>query len=273
MEDRESARSQPNLDMTQISEDMPPFEELSCSMCQEGAGLDFEFTMAFQPIVDFATMTLHGYEALVRGPAGEGADAILARVNARNRYRFDQACRVRAIELAARLGLDSALHINFLPNAVYRPESCIRTTMEAARVFGFPPDRICLEVVESEKVEDHGHMRRIIEEYRRCGLMTAIDDFGAGYAGLNMLAEFQPDILKMDMALTRAIDADRTRQVILRSILSAAKDLGIAVVAEGIETEAELDTLREAGVTLFQGYLLGRPALERIEPVDLSRWS
>lgn len=255
------------------NDEMPPFEALDCSMCREGAGLDFEFSMAFQPIVDFAKKTVHGYEALVRGTRGEDAGTILSQVNASNRYRFDQACRVRAIELASRLGLESALHINFLPNAVYRPESCIRTTMEAARVFGFPPERICLEVVESEQVEDHGHMRRIIEEYRRCGLMTAIDDFGAGYAGLNMLAEFQPDILKMDMALTRAIDSDRTRQIIVRAILSAAQDLGIAVIAEGIETEAELDTLREAGITLFQGYLLARPAYERLEPVDLSRWS
>lgn len=259
--------------MTANSEDMPPFEALDCAMCREGAGLGFAFSMAFQPIVDIASNTTHGYEALVRGLDGEGAGAILARVNAGNRYRFDQACRVRAIELAARLGLDSALHINFLPNAVYRPESCIRTTMEAARAFGFPGERICLEVVESERVEDHAHMRGIIEEYRRRGLMTAIDDFGAGYAGLNMLAEFQPDILKMDMALTRAIDSDRTRQIIVRSILYAARDLGIKVIAEGIETEAELDTLREAGVTLFQGYLFARPAFERIDQVDFSRWS
>jgi len=259
--------------MTTSSDEMPPFETLDCSMCREGAGLSFEFTMAFQPIVDLASNTTHGYEALVRGSAGESAGAILARVNASNRYRFDQACRVRAIELASRLGLESTLHINFLPNAVYQPESCIRTTMEAARVFGFPASRICLEVVESERVDDHTHLGRIIEEYRRRGLMTAIDDFGAGYAGLNMLAEFQPDILKMDMALTRAIDSDRTRQIIVRSILSAAKDLGIKVIAEGIETKAELNTLREAGVTLFQGYLLARPAFERIESVDFSRWS
>lgn len=259
--------------MPSSQDEMPPFETLDCSICRQGAGLDFDFSMAFQPIVDLGAGRIHGYEALVRGPAGESAGTILARVNASNRYRFDQVCRVRAIELAAGLGLQSTLHINFLPNAVYRPEHCIRTTMEAARLHGFPPEQICLEVVESERVDNHDHMRGIINEYRRRGLMTAIDDFGAGYAGLNMLADFQPDILKMDMALTRAIDSDRTRQVIVRSIVAAAGELDITVIAEGIETEAELDTLRSAGVSLFQGYLFGRPAFETLEAVDVQRWS
>lgn len=245
-----------------VDTDMPPFEPVTCAICLDGAGLDFEFSMAFQPIVEASSRSIFAFEALVRGTSGESAGTILSRINARNRYRFDQACRVKAIELAAREGLQQQLNINFLPNAVYQPESCIRATLEAARRFGFPHERICFEIVESERIDDHEHVIGIIQEYKRQGLITAIDDFGAGYAGLNLLAEFQPDILKLDMALTRDIDSDRRRQVIVKSILGAARDLEIRVIAEGIETEGEFGCLRDLGVDLYQGYLLARPAFE-----------
>jgi EAL domain-containing protein (putative c-di-GMP-specific phosphodiesterase class I) len=135
-------------------------------------------------------------------------------------------------------------------------------TLEAAETFGFPHERICLEIVESERIDDHAHVIGIIQEYKRRGLVTAIDDFGAGYAGLNLLAEFQPDILKLDMALTRDIDQDRRRRVITRSIVSAATDLDIRIIAEGIETADEYRCLRDLGIDLFQGWLFGRPVFE-----------
>jgi EAL domain-containing protein (putative c-di-GMP-specific phosphodiesterase class I) len=155
---------------------------------------------------------------------------------------------------------------NFLPNAVYEPSSCIQTTLKAARQWDIRPERICLEVVESERIDDHAHVVGILEEYKRCGLVTAIDDFGAGHAGLNLLAEFQPDNLKMDMKLIRDIDQSRPRQVIARNICNVADELGIRVIAEGVETASEFETLRELGIILFQGYYFGRPAFERCEP-------
>ena len=100
--------------------------------------MDFDFTMAFQPIVNTTTRRVFGHEALVRGLDGAPASAILDQITPLNRYRFDQACRVKAIELAARLGIDCYLSINFLPNAVYRPETCIRTTIQAANTRWFP---------------------------------------------------------------------------------------------------------------------------------------
>lgn len=184
---------------------------LACSACRNGAAaLDFEFTMAFQPIVDLRHGgSVFAYEALVRGTDGSSAASVLARVNDGNRYAFDQACRVRAVELAARLGIDCRLSINFLPNAVYQPEACIRVTLEAARRSGFPVERIIFEVAEHENAHDREHLNRILRAYRRQGLRTAIDDFGAGYAGLGLLADFQPDMLKIDMALVRGIGATR----------------------------------------------------------------
>lgn len=247
---------------------LPHFTPLGCRDCRDGAGLDFSFTMAFQPIVNLRTRTVHAYEALARGPQGEPAGWVLDKVDDTNRYRFDQACRVKAIELAARCGLlerpGCLLHINFLPNAVYRPETCIRATLQAAQENGFPTERIVFEVTEGERVQDEQHLRNIFTEYRRHGFTTAIDDFGAGYSGLNLLAGFQPEVLKLDMALTRNIDTDRARRAIVAGVLHTCSELGIAVVAEGVETREELQTLHHLGVELFQGYLLGRPAFEEM---------
>ncbi|WP_199902472.1 EAL domain-containing protein [Azospirillum sp. B4] len=218
--------------------------------------------MAFQPIVDVAQRTLFAYEALVRGADGAGAGTVLARVDATNRYAFDQACRVKAIKLAAALGLPATgarLSINFLPAAVYHPEHCLRATLRASRATGMPLDRLMFEATENEPIQDPAHLLDIFSEYRRHGFLSAIDDFGAGYAGLSLLAKFQPDILKIDMELTRDVHARPVSRTIVGAIVQVCRTLGITVVAEGVETVEELDTLRDLGITLFQGYLFGRP--------------
>ncbi|WP_052128802.1 EAL domain-containing protein [Neosynechococcus sphagnicola] len=253
-----------------VPSDLPPV----CSACLDGEGLDFDFTMAFQPIVDLHTLSIFAYEALVRGIQGEPAMAILSRVNDDNRYRFDQACRVKAIELAARLGMATKLSINFLPNAVYNPDTCIRTTLEAATLHQFPKENLIFEVTEGEKVVDQAHLAKIISHYKNYGFLTAIDDFGAGYSGLNLLAKFQPDLLKLDLALVRDIDQDRVTQAIVQGIMGVAAALNIRVIAEGVETEAELATLQTYGIYLFQGFLFAKPALESLPAIsDLARYA
>jgi EAL domain-containing protein (putative c-di-GMP-specific phosphodiesterase class I) len=223
--------------------------------------------MAFQPIVNFRTRTVFGYESLVRGLDGAGAGSILSQVNDENRYSFDQACRVKAVSLAGQLKIPCFLSINFLPNAVYKAETCIRATLEAARTYDFPTERIIFEVNESEELADKEHLKSIVREYRLQGFKTAIDDFGAGYAGLQLLTEFQPDILKIDMVLLRAIDQDPVRKVIVQGILGVARALAMEVVAEGIETVAELRHLDSIGIDLFQGYLFARPEIEKLPDV------
>lgn len=223
--------------------------------------------MAFQPIVDMRTRSVFAYEALVRGTAGEPAGAILSQVNPDNRYVFDQTCRRTAVGLAARLQMPCFVSINFLPNAVYQAATCIRATLEAARQHGFPTSRLIFEITENEELVDKDHLKSIIREYRRQGFKTAIDDFGAGYAGLNLLAEFQPDIIKLDMALVRDIDTDPVRQAIVRGILGVCVALGIEVIAEGVETQAEFALLHGMGIGLFQGYLFARPAFEALPEV------
>lgn len=234
-----------------------------CSGCRDGAGFDVPITMAFQPIVDVGAGTIFAHEALVRGASGEGAGVILGEVSAANRYAFDQKCRVKAIELAADLDLaaDGAfLSINFLPNAVYEPRACIRLTLAAAMRTGFPINRIIFEFTEVERL-DTDHILNILRSYRAMGFQTAIDDFGAGYAGLGLLSKFQPDIVKLDMDLIRDIDTSSIKQTIVSSTLRMLRDLGVTPLCEGIETLGEYETLRELGVDLMQGYLLAKPAL------------
>lgn len=241
-----------------------------CEGCRGGTELPFKFTMAFQPIVDMSARRVWAYEALVPGTAGEGAATILDMVEAGSIYGFDQACRVKAVELAGRLfpaDEDTRLSINFMPNAVYEPDACIRATLIAAKRANFRQDRLMFEFTETEKMRDTGHVLKIVEAYRRRGFTTAIDDFGAGYAGLGLLAELQPDVIKIDMALIRGIDASAAKRAIVGAVVSLATELGILVVAEGIETDGELATVRSLGIRLCQGYRLARPALEALPAI------
>jgi EAL domain-containing protein (putative c-di-GMP-specific phosphodiesterase class I) len=240
-----------------------------CQGCRDGAPLPFDFTMAFQPIVDVSQGKVWGYEALVRGIDGQGAGWVLGQIDETNRYKFDQACRVKAIELAGALFPDKEikLSINFMPNAVYEPAACIRATLEAAHRVGFAHRQIMFEFTENERMIDVPHVQRIIAEYRKQGFVTALDDFGAGYAGLNLLASFQPDLIKLDMDLVRGIASSPARQTIIACVTAMARELGVVVLAEGIETEVELVALRAAGIQLFQGYLFAKPAVASLPTV------
>jgi len=168
--------------------------------------------------------------------------------------------------------MQSHLSINFLPNAIYRPELCIRSTLVAARQHGFPIDRIIFETVEGEQVNDGKWLSDVLREYQRIGFLTAIDDFGAGFAGLNLLADFQPDIVKLDMALVRGIDQSKSRRAIVAGVTAMCRELGIRVIAEGIETGEEMRCLRDLGIHLMQGYWFGRPQFEAATPAGVIPW-
>ncbi len=243
-----------------------------CSSCGNGIAPPFPFTMAFQPIVDLVARRTYAYEALVRGPTGQGAASVLGQVTRSNIYAFDQSCRMKAIELASGLGLQdtgASLSINFIPGAMYSPETCIRATLAAARRCALPLDRLIFELTEHEEVTDFDLLGRIFETYRAHQFRTAIDDFGTGYSGLRLLADFRPDAIKIDMALVRGIDTSDRREAIIRGLSGLARDLKIDVVAEGIETRAELDALRGLGIRLFQGYLFAKPAQESLPHVAI----
>lgn len=242
-----------------------------CKGCR-GPDHAFDIAMAFQPIVDIETGRAFAYEALVRGPQGESAASVLDRITDENRYAFDQQCRVSAIEGAVAAGIldsDARLSINFLPNAVYSPLACIQLTLKTARETGFPTDRLIFEFTENEEIVDTDHVRAIVQTYREMGFGTAIDDFGAGHAGLSLLAKMQTDYLKLDMELIRDIDTSGRCRIIVEGMIDMAAKLGVTLIAEGIETPAEFRTLRSMGVRYFQGYLFAKPAFMAIPPIAI----
>lgn len=230
----------------------------------------FPFSMAFQPIVDVETQEVFAYEALVRGIDNESAYSVLSQLTDDNRYAFDQTCRVAAITLAKRLGLDrtgAKLSINFMPGAVYSPAACIQLTLKTAAEQSFPTDRLIFEITEAEEVKDPKHLNAIFKEYRRHGFQMALDDFGAGFFGLNLFAEAMPDILKLDMALTRNVHERPVAVASIEAMVALCGSLGVQLIAEGIETVDEYTALRECGVRFMQGYLLAKPEFEALPEV------
>ncbi len=251
-----------------MGEESIVYDRFSCHRCADKDRLDFDFTMAFQPIVNCSTKQIFGYEALVRGLNYESAYSVISQVNDDNRYLFDQLCRVKAIALAAKLKLDSILSINFLPKAIYKPERCIRTTLEAAQKYGFSTKQIMFEFTEVEKIEESDVVKKIVEYYNKSGFTTAIDDFGSGYSGLGLLADFQTNIIKIDMGILRNIDQDKSRQIIVKNCINLFRDFNITPLAEGIETKEEMLWLHNAGIELMQGYFFAKPGFECLPKVD-----
>ena len=235
----------------------------TCGLCNAGPNLPF--SMAFQPIVNVSDGTVLAYEALARGPQGEPAETVLNGTLHNNRYAIDQRCREKAIAVSAKLGIlntGADLSVNFYPNAVYEPKQCLQRTFAAASAAGFPLKRIIFEVSEVEKVRDHEHLSNIMTEYKKHGLRVAIDDFGAGHSGLSLLSKFQPDLIKIDRALVQRLDERPASRRIVQSIVEVCRDLGIVVVAEGIEREAEMQALCDLGIQLMQGYHFAEPVFE-----------
>jgi EAL domain-containing protein (putative c-di-GMP-specific phosphodiesterase class I) len=126
--------------------------------------------------------------------------------------------------------------------------------------------RVVLEITERASLHEIPNVRARIQSLRKLGFRIAIDDLGAGYAGLTSFALLEPDIVKLDMALVRGLDREPTKQTLVRTMISMSKELGIIVIAEGIETAGERDELVRDGCDLMQGYLFARPGAPFPEP-------
>ena len=225
---------------------------------------DDRITSHFQPIVDVEAGAIFAHEALLRAHADDGSVVPGGRIVYAGRrigalHVLDQLGRRAAIQGAYALGMQSHLFINFFPTVVYDPAHCLRTTRQAMRETGMQPDRIVFEVVESEDIVDRRHLLTILAHYRAEGFRVALDDLGSGYASLNLLADLRPDFVKLDMELVRGALTDPLRRGIVRAIVRTARDEGIRVVGEGVETLELARFLADVGVSLLQGYYFGRP--------------
>jgi EAL domain-containing protein (putative c-di-GMP-specific phosphodiesterase class I) len=225
-------------------------------------------TCFFHPIVDAKDPgEVFAFECLLRGQATDGSLVSPVELydvarDADLLFNLDRAARLTAIKKAAEHGLDATgtrLFINFNPTSIYDPVYCLRSTVAAINATAFNPERIVFEVVESDQIEDLGHLARIADFYRSSGFKIALDDLGSGYGSLNLLGSLKPDFVKLDMQLIRGVDREPFKAAIVRKLLEMARDLGIETVAEGIETEAEWAWVREHGADYVQGYLFASP--------------
>lgn len=223
-----------------------------------------DFSFAFQPIVNVSARSIVSYEALVRGREQQSALQVLQSVNDADRYHLDESLRQQAIPLAARLKIACNLNLNLLPQAFEVSDTAVHSTLAMAKQHGIPNSRITLEIVETEIINNLDWFVNSINVFRSLGVNISIDDFGAGYSGLNLLASFQPDSIKIDMSLIRDIDSIGPKQAIVRGIIRTCMDLGIDILAEGVETEDEYRWCRDEGIELYQGYFFAKPEFEAL---------
>ena len=224
---------------------------------------------AFQPILDTASGELRAVEALIRGLDGQSPAEVLGRYSATDVYRFDLESKAIAIEQFAALEVDCRLALNVLPMTLANMKNSTSFLLESLDRHGLAPERLVLEVTEEEAITKPHVFIANMQALRAAGVRVAIDDFGAGYAGLSLLSEFQPDELKIDRMLVRAIHEHGPRQAIVRAVVDFCQAMGIEVVAEGVEQTQEHQWLRRAGISCFQGYLFSRPLFQGIGEI---RW-
>lgn len=228
------------------------------------AGLEARFAMAmkmmwmaYQPIVSLGSGNVYGYEALLRSyePTLRTARELLGAAQRLNKVpELGRAIRARVSNDAAMAPKNAKLLVNL--DALELNDEDLYSMR--APLSQLAPS-VVFEITERASLECvrdvHGHVDRL----REMGFHIAIDDLGAGYAGLTTFSQLEPDIAKLDMSLVRDIDQQPRKKAIVRSMIHLCKELGALVVAEGIETAAERDTLGELGCDLLQGFLFGRP--------------
>jgi EAL domain-containing protein (putative c-di-GMP-specific phosphodiesterase class I) len=224
--------------------------------------LELKVSFAFQPIIDAGRRTITAYEAFMRGINQESAASLLRHVTPAGLIALDREARRKAVEHVTRLKLPVALHLNVTQGGLSDTAQSVRELHEFARESGLRPNLLVLEIAEHEILRDVREFARAVGALRAAGVRLAIDDFGAAWSALNLLADYQPDLIKLDMTLIRGIQGHGPRQAIVRAILGACDSLGIQVIAEGVEAEREYGWLRAQGISLFQGYLFAPPGFE-----------
>ncbi len=229
--------------------------------------IGFEFSFAFQPIVDVRNREIISYEALVRGPHGEPSASVFAQVPIHNYMHFDDVCRRKAIHLASRLKIPNQLNLNLHTSSIYEVDQNITATFKASKQSGIPVENIVFEVLETANLTDHRNLIKYLRIIQDFGFQTAIDDFGVGYSGLKLLVAYQPNYIKLDRDIISNIQQEHVKQSIFRGIQQICTPLSIEIVAEGVETAEEYHWLNEAGVSIFQGYYFARPAFEALPDV------
>lgn len=218
----------------------------------------------FQPVVDFTNNEIIGYEALTRGPEGTEYEYpyILFDVAEETDLLFelDRLCRKEAFQNARGINPKYKLFLNCQPSAVLDPEfrdSYLESLLEDSNINPF---NVVLEVTEREAVKDYDLFKEAATYYSDIGFAIAIDDTGTGYSSLESVVELKPKYIKLDISLIRGIYKNILKQELIKAIVGLSKKMHSIVIAEGIEAEDELNTLKEIGINFGQGFFFAKPA-------------
>jgi EAL domain-containing protein (putative c-di-GMP-specific phosphodiesterase class I) len=227
-----------------------------------GVLAEAEFWSVYQPIVSLADRSVVAHEALLRGVVDGrevgGGDLFFVAESAGWLHRLDRIGRESAITGAMPWLGEDDLFVNFNPTSIFRPQVCLASTERVAHETGIDPRQLVFEVVESHAIADRGHLVSILEHYRSLGWRVALDDVGAGWSSLSLLAAVRPDVVKLDKGLVQELPDDGARTV-LKAVTDLAHSLGAVVVAEGVETEQLAEEVSALGADMGQGWLFGRP--------------
>jgi EAL domain-containing protein (putative c-di-GMP-specific phosphodiesterase class I) len=227
-----------------------------------------QFSVVYQPIYRLSDGELTSFEALARFSAlpSRAPDQWLAEAAAIGLgTELEFAIVHEAFAAFGSIPPEVALAVNLSPSAILDPQ--FQTLFQ-----GYPVHRIIVEITEHEAIQNYGDIGQALESHRRSGLRLTVDDAGAGYSSFKHVLELKPDIIKLDASLTHDIHRDASRRTLAAALTQFAKATGSVIIAEGVETAAELDTLRALGVAEIQGYLVGCP-MPLEEVTRLSRMS
>ncbi|MYM83516.1 EAL domain-containing protein [Duganella sp. FT50W] len=222
-----------------------------------------QLSALFQPIVHMQTGEIIAYEGLIRGPSDSPLHSPInlfaaARANGLT-VQVEHLCRKVVLERFAELKLPGQLFLNVSPDSLLQRDARHGETLEVIHQIGINPDRVIIELTENQPTYDYKLMREAVLHYRQMGFRIAIDDLGEGFSSLRLWSELRPEFVKIDMHFIQGINHDPVKLQFVRSIQEIAEKSNTRVIAEGIETQAELLVLRDVGVALGQGYHLGRP--------------
>ncbi|WP_432383655.1 GGDEF domain-containing protein [Duganella sp. P38] len=222
-----------------------------------------QLSALFQPIVHMQTGEIIAYEGLIRGPSDTPLHSPMnlfkaARANGLT-VQVEHLCRKVVLERFAELQLPGKLFLNVSPESLLQRDARHGETLEVIHQIGINPDRVIIELTENQPTYDYELMREAVLHYRKMGFQIAIDDLGEGFSSLRLWSELRPEYVKIDMHFIQGINHDPVKLQFVRSIQEIAEKSNTRVIAEGIETQAELLVLRDVGVALGQGYHLGRP--------------
>jgi len=223
--------------------------------------------VVYQPIVSLHTGTIMGWEALVRGPENgpfrsPGVIFDLAEKTGLL-YAVEKLCRKQAIKNIGQLGPGQKLFLNIHPRTISDPGFVSGETLTFIKKAGFQPENVVFEITERHHIHDYVLFNETLQHYRKQGYLVAIDDMGAGFSSLQSIAEINPDYLKIDMSLVKDINASRVKKALLETFTAFGEKMGCMIIAEGIETRPELETLMNLGVHYGQGFYLARPAFPK----------